>query len=189
MKYDPNFDYDYLPDVDYAIEFATEAHSGQKRKYTGEDYIEHPMEVARIVRDVIDAEEGKNPLRLVAITAAILHDTVEDCDVTLDDLTEKFGSVVSEYVAHLTHVDPDFGNRAARKAEDARRLSLAPPMVKTIKLADVIHNSGSILEHDPKFAKVFMREMTVLVAALEGGHPELHATAMSIIEGYYNESD
>lgn len=172
--------FDYIPDVDYAIEFATKAHAGQKRKYTGEDYIEHPMEVARIVRDAI----GDTDLRLVAIAAALLHDTVEDTDTTLEDLTENFGSVVSEYVMHLTHVDPDFGNRAARKAEDARRLSLAPAMVKTIKLADIIHNSESIIESDPKFAKVFMKEMTVLVAALHGGNEALHAEATAIIDNY-----
>ena len=63
-----------------AYEFATAAHEGQVRKYTGEPYVNHPFAVAESVADHVDDK--------VAIAAAVLHDTVEDTAVTLEEIAE-----------------------------------------------------------------------------------------------------
>jgi len=161
-----------------AIEFATEAHDGQVRKYTGEPYITHPIAVSEIVKTVSDDEE--------MIAAALLHDTIEDCYVCLDDIKDEFGVVVAALVNQLTDVsEPINGNRALRKGMDRDWLSCACDKAKTIKLADLIHNSQSILVADENFAKVYMREKRSLLEVLHGGDFTLHARATMIVEKYF----
>ena len=78
--------------VERAIAFATKAHEGQFRKGTTRPYIVHPLEVGRIVATMTDDEE--------IISAAILHDTVEDCEgVTVERLTREFSDRVANLVA------------------------------------------------------------------------------------------
>jgi len=161
-----------------AIEFATEAHEGQFRKYTGEPYITHPIAVAEIVKTVTDDKE--------MIAAAILHDTVEDCDICLNDIRDEFGIVVMALVGQLTDRSrPSDGNRKIRKGMDRDWLSCACDKAKTIKLADLIHNSQSILVADENFAKVYMKEKRDLLDVLHGGDFTLHARATMIVEKYY----
>lgn len=161
-----------------ALAFAVVAHYGQNRKYTGVPYIAHPIAVMEIVQSVEHTEE--------MLMAAVLHDVIEDTKVPLWAITQSFGLVVSSMVEQLTDTsNPSDGNRAARKAVDRHRLSLASNEVKTIKLADLIHNSSSILQYDPDFAKVFIKEMSLLVCALKGGSTELICRAEKIIGDYY----
>jgi len=132
-------------DLSYVIAFATAAHGDQKRKYTGEPYIQHPIEVAEIVKTVTDDQD--------VIAAAILHDVVEDTPVTLGGIRIAFGDRVAGFVAEVTDVSrPQDGNRAKRKAMDRDHLAKASPQGQTIKLADLISNAGSILQYDPDFA-------------------------------------
>jgi (p)ppGpp synthase/HD superfamily hydrolase len=160
-----------------AIDFATRAHEGQVRKYTGEPYITHPIAVAEIVKTVTDDKE--------MIAAAILHDVIEDCDVCLDDIMENFSVVVSALVYQLTDVSsPGDGNRAIRKAMDRDWLSCACDKAKTIKLADLIHNSSCIMAADKNFAKVYMKEKRDLLDVLHGGDSTLHARATMMVEKY-----
>ena len=78
--------------VERAIEFATKAHEGQVRKGTTRPYIVHPLEVGKIVATMTDDEE--------IISAAILHDTVEDCEgVTVEGLAKEFSDRVASLVA------------------------------------------------------------------------------------------
>ena len=83
--------------LERAIQFATQAHKGQFRKYTGEPYITHPLAVMEIVKGV----PGHTPEMLVA---AVLHDVVEDTDVSLMEIQEEFGDAVSDLVLHLTDI-------------------------------------------------------------------------------------
>lgn len=172
-------------DIDYVIEFMRKAHAGQKRRYTGEDYAEHPLSVARTVRDVV----GDAEYRLDAIAAAMLHDTVEDTDITIDDIRNEFGDYVAELVGWLTDVSkPEDGNRKARKAIDRLHIADAPELAKTIKLADIIDNiGGAITEHDPHFAKVYMLEKAELLPALVGGDEGLWNKADKIISDYFDD--
>ena len=143
-----------------AIEFATKAHEGQTRKYTGEPYIVHPLEVAHNVKTVEHTEE--------MLMAAVLHDTVEDTDTTIQDIDREFGPVVAQLVEELTDVSkPEDGNRAFRKGLDREHSAQASAQGQTIKVADLISNTKSITEHDPHFAKVYMKEKALLLQLLD----------------------
>ena len=164
--------------VDAAYRFARDAHGDQKRKYTGEPYITHPVAVAQIVASVT---EGIEPIAM-----ALLHDVLEDTDATVEEMEAYgLGFGISRGVVALTDVQKEFGNRAARKAEDRRRLSKAPWEVKTVKLADVIHNTSSIVQYDENFAKVYMREKQLLLEVLEGGDSTLFKRAGDLVMDYY----
>ena len=155
-----------MPMVLDACAFATRMHAGQQRKYTGEPYVLHCLEVARIV-----AEIGGSP---AMIAAALLHDVVEDTEASIDDISAQFGEQIAQGVAWLTDVSrPDDGNRAVRKALDREHLAQAPAAMKTVKLADVISNTRSIVDHGDGFARVYLREIAALLEVLCEGHPEL----------------
>ena len=145
--------------LEHARIWAGMKHKGQSRKYTGEAYIGHPIAVSELVR-----EHG---LSEIAVIAAILHDTVEDTEATLEEVVELFGLEVAEYVWYLTKPPEFVGNRAKRKEHDRNRLALAPEEVKFIKFYDVVHNAGSIKEHDPKFYESWRHEMQLLFLAMD----------------------
>jgi (p)ppGpp synthase/HD superfamily hydrolase len=159
--------------VEHARMFAHGAHFavGQLRKYTNEPYIVHPAEVASIVATVPDATEEM-------LAAAWLHDVVEDTGVTLDQVHLLFGADVAKLVFWLTDVSkPEDGNRAARKAIDRAHIAAAPAAAQTVKLADLISNTKSIVAHDPEFAKVYLEEKRLLLEVMTKGHPALMAEA------------
>lgn len=148
-------------------------HKGPTRKYTGEPYIVHPAEVVSIVRTVPHTEE--------MLAAAWLHDVVEDCKVTLAQIGDACDLDVLFLVRDLTDVSKsEDGNRARRKAIDLQHIAQASVHARTIKLADIISNSRSILKHDPKFAEVYLPEKRALLEVLKDGDPTLWATADEI---------
>ena len=123
------------------------------------------------------------------IAAAYLHDTVEDTKATFNDITNLFGQEVCDLVEMLTDVsDAHDGVRADRKAVDRAHTAKASPAAQTIKLADFIHNSESILEHDPRFAKVYMAEKSLLLDVLTDGDSILWHRASRIVADYYLEN-
>jgi len=159
-----------------AIVFSEAAHTavGQVRKYTGEPYHTHPLAVAEIVENIGGTK--------YMIAAALLHDLVEDTQITLDQIDRVFGHDVTFLVYWLTDTQTlDKGNRATRKARECLSLSEAPAEAQTIKLADLIHNSESILQHDPKFARVFIKEMRAILEVMLKGDPTLYARAWEIV--------
>jgi (p)ppGpp synthase/HD superfamily hydrolase len=154
--------------VERAKVFATAAHAavGQTRKYTGEPYVVHPLEVASLVESVGGTE--------AMVAAALLHDVLEDTGVTFDLLVEQFGSEVAELVLWLTDVSkPEDGNRSTRKALDRQHSAAAPAAAQTVKVADLISNTRSIVAHDPGFAKVYLEEKRLLLDVLTGADPTL----------------
>jgi len=156
--------------------FAAAAHAAidHRRKYTGEPYIEHPREVARIVASVTDDHE--------VIAAALLHDTVEDTQVTLEQIEDLFGPRVASLVEQLTDVSrPEDGNRRTRKAIDLAHTATATPEAKTVKLADLISNTRKIVEFDPDFARVYLPEKARLLEVLKDGNASLHAMASMLL--------
>ena len=159
--------------VEHARMFAHGAHFavGQLRKYTNEPYIVHPFEVAQIVATVPDATEEM-------IAAAWLHDVVEDTGVTLDQVHLLFGAEVAKLVFWLTDASkPEDGNRAARKAIDRAHIAAAPAEAQTVKLADLISNTKSIMAHDEKFAKTYLEEKRLLLDVMNKGNSALMAEA------------
>lgn len=153
--------------------YAMAAHAavGQKRKYTGEPYIVHPAEVARIVAGV----PGSTP---DMVAAAWLHDVVEDTGCTFTDIHMAFGIDIATLVGWLTDVSkPEDGPRWYRKKLDREHTAQAPAEAQTIKLADLISNSRSIMAHDPKFARTYLEEKRLLLEVLTRGDAGLHAEA------------
>ena len=163
--------------LDKAIKFATKAHGNQKRKYTGEPYITHPIAVMEIVRTVPHTEE--------MLVAAVLHDTVEDTPVTLADIKAEFGTKVMKLVEGLTDVSkPQDGNRKTRMAMDRAHTAKQSAEVQTIKLADLIHNTESIGRFDPKFYKVYREEKIRILDILKLGDRSLMHIAQQQVGGF-----
>lgn len=162
--------------VERARVFATAAHAAVKqvRKYTFEPYIVHPIEVASIVATVPHTDE--------MLAAAYLHDTVEDTGVTIADIRAEFGEEVAELVGWLTDVSrPEDGNRAVRKAIDREHTAQAPAGAQTVKLADLIANTRSIVKHDVSFAKTYLAEKRLLLEVLTRGDAVLMAEARATV--------
>lgn len=163
--------------VNAALIFACTAHAvvGQERKYTGEPYITHPIEVMMLVREHGGDEDMQ--------CAALLHDVLEDTEATSLEVFRGFGSNVLSMVEALT--DTETGNRAARKAASCSRLGAASSGVQTIKLADLVSNSRTIIARDPDFAKVYLREKVALLRVLTCGDGRLWNLAAKQIPDEY----
>ncbi len=134
----------YLPDehleqVMRAYEFGADAHEGQSRK-SGEPYITHPVAVAQ--------ELAGMHLDVQAITAAILHDVVEDTEASLGDIEEQFGHEVAQLVDGVSKLDQiQFRSRAEAQAESFRKMMMAmieDIRVILVKLADRLHNMQTL---------------------------------------------
>ena len=118
-----------------AFEMAAEAHKTMRRK-SGEPYILHPLAVARICVEEIG-------LGVRSTICSLLHDTVEDTDVTLDDVQREFGSEIAKIVDGLTKISNIVDVNASQQAENFRKILLTltdDPRVILIKLADRLHN-------------------------------------------------
>lgn len=160
-----------------ARRYATKAHAAidQRRKYTDDPYIVHPQAVMELVRSVPHTEE--------MLAAAWLHDTVEDTPTTLGDIDSHFGPKVAELVRMLTNVShAEDGNRFERKNRDRRHSAGASPQAKTIKLADLIDNTRSLLDYDSHFAQTYLIEKQRLLEVLTEGDPTLWRQASHIVE-------
>ena len=157
-----------------AYDFAVKAHSNQKRA-SGDPYSVHPIEVANILTDL--------KLDSATITTGLLHDTVEDTDATHEEIARFFGDKVSELVKGLTDVSkPEDGNRATRKAIDRDHIAQGSKEVQTIKVFDLIHNTESIREHDPKFWEVYKLEKQDLLHVMTKVDPEIKQLAWESIK-------
>jgi guanosine-3',5'-bis(diphosphate) 3'-pyrophosphohydrolase len=168
--------------IEWAKRIATEAHENQTRKYTTTlPYIVHLFNVVHTVehcyRPIMNGDEYQ-----YAIATAYLHDTVEDTDITLLDIyTWGRCEAVTKGVYFLTDCDKSLGNRAFRKKIDCFRLGGAPYWVQTIKLADMLDNTHSIVPNDPKFAKTYLKEKDELLHYMQGGSPELRNRINNIL--------
>jgi GTP diphosphokinase / guanosine-3',5'-bis(diphosphate) 3'-diphosphatase len=107
-----------------------------------------------------------------------LHDCVEDQCVTADELIDRFGLAVADGVMLLS--DLEEGSRAERKAASRARLAGAPGWVQTIKVADLISNTSSIVQHDPKFAVLYLEEKRLLLDVMTRADPRLVAIAREL---------
>lgn len=160
-----------------AIQFAFHVHRDHKRKYTGNPYTDHLAEVAGITAAVaFKPSFSGDPATAIAV--AWLHDCVEDVDVSIPELGARFGEEVAEGVWWLS--DLETGNRATRKRLSRERLARAPGWVQTIKVADLISNTSSIVQHDPDFARVYLAEKRALLEVLTEADAELLEIAHSI---------
>lgn len=122
-----------------AFELANDAHRGMRRR-SGELYIFHPVSVARIVAEEIG-------LGATSVTAALLHDVVEDTELTLQDLEQIFNPKVAQIVDGLTKLDTVIDQQESLQAENLRKLLVSmveDARVILIKLADRLHNMRTL---------------------------------------------
>ena len=135
-SYNPKADTKLL---ERAFRFAEDAHEGQHR-LSGEDYVEHPVAVTGILADL--------RLDTTTLTAALLHDTVEDTEVGLGDIEREFGNEVARIVDGLTKLEKlEFRSGELAQAENVRKMIVAMAgdiRVLLVKLADRLHNMRTL---------------------------------------------
>ena len=151
-----------------ALCFATQAHKGQERKFTYEPYIVHPVEVMGFLMAYADNVTPE------MCAAALLHDVVEDTRFTLLDIYKIFGDPTTRYVEGLTDqyvngykIDGVKQNRTTRKRLERERLAKESAEVQTIKCADLLSNTRTIVEFDPGFARIYLKEKEEVLKLLD----------------------
>ena len=125
--------------VRHAFEISAEAHKTMRRK-TGEPYILHPLAVAQICVEEIG-------LGVRSTICALLHDTVEDTDITIEDIQREFNNEIAKIVDGLTKISSVMGTNTSQQAENFRKILLTltdDPRVILIKLADRLHNMRTL---------------------------------------------
>ncbi len=147
--------------IEKAYFFAKSAHRGQKRQ-SGEDYIIHPLSVAEILVDLgMDAD---------TVIAALLHDVIEDTEVTADNVVEEFGNEVFLLVQGVTKLSKfNFKSREEAQAENLRRMFLAMSndiRVIIIKLADRLNNMRTLAFKDADSQKRIAQETLEIYAPI-----------------------
>ncbi len=149
-----------------AFNLASEAHKGMRR-YSGDPYIYHPLEVAIICSEEIG-------LGTTSIVSALLHDVVEDTDYTLDDIRNHFGDKIASIVDGLTKIT-DFiqlaesNNNTSAQAENFRKILITMAddvRVILIKLADRLHNMRTLNSMPPDKQQRISAETSILFAPL-----------------------
>jgi GTP pyrophosphokinase len=164
----------YNPEVDKelvtrAFWYAAEHHEGQKRR-SGEEFVRHPWEVAKICAGLHLDDE--------TLAAALLHDVVEDTGVELDDLRAEFGDEIAQLVEGVTKLTRiQFQTREQAQAENYRKMIVAMAddyRVILIKLADRLHNMRTI-EYLPKQKQVQTSKETLEVFAPLAHRLGIHA--------------
>ena len=157
-----------------AVELAAHGHQHQKRK-SGEPYIAHPLAVAGILAGMyLDTE---------TLLAAVLHDTIEDTELTAEDIQRHFGDSVARMVEGVTKLDHmQFSSRVEATAETFRKMILAmarDPRVIMVKLADRVHNMRTIAAMSPASRRRISRE-TLEVYAPIADKLGMHALKMEL---------
>ena len=136
LSYNPEADVDKVRE---AYDYAEKHHEGQKRN-SGEDYIAHPFNVALILAEM--------NMDVSTIIAGLLHDTIEDTDVTYDDVKERFGEEVAILVEGVTKLKMlSYQTKQEKQAENIRKMVLAMAKdirVVIVKFADRLHNMRTL---------------------------------------------
>ena len=145
--------------IKMAFNLSADAHKDMRRK-SGEPYIFHPIQVAQICVDEIG-------LGTTSIVAALLHDVVEDTEITLKEIEKKFGRKVAKIIDGLTKISEAFEAGASQQAENFRKLVLTlseDVRVILIKLADRLHNMRT-LESMPRHKQLKIASETIYMFA------------------------
>ncbi len=152
---------DDLEIIRKAWQFCLQQHQGQKRA-SGEPYIIHPLEVAQVLAEL--------KMDSTAIAAGLLHDAVEDTNVTSAEIAKRFGEQVAHIVEGVTKLDKiKFANREDHQAENIRKMLLAMVTdirVVIIKLADRLHNMRTLEHLKPEKQQKIARETLDIYAPL-----------------------
>ena len=160
-KVNPYLTSEDIAEVTKAYAYSAKVHAGQKR-YSGEPYLIHPMEVTSILADIkLDKE---------SIITGLLHDTIEDTLATKADITKIFGEEICTLVDGVTKISKlKISSTFEKQAEDFRKLILATGKdirVILVKLADRLHNIRTISYLPEERRKIFAKETVDLYAPL-----------------------
>lgn len=171
-----NANLDWL--VEKADAFAKTAHMGQTRKYTNEPYIWHPRRALELL--VLTGVAENNPWMQAAM---LLHDTVEDTSVTLEDIKREFGPRVAALVQEVTDVAKlKDGNRKQRSAINNAALANASVEGQNIKLADIYDNIRDILDvAEGDYAVQYLHEKLATIEVLTKANPSLRGYVITEI--------
>jgi (p)ppGpp synthase/HD superfamily hydrolase len=168
------------------LDFVTIKHGDQKRKYTGEPYVIHLINVADLV----------SKYETICTELALCHDLFEDTNCNFNELframtsfcgyTRSFAYDTCKKVTELTDVftakDYPYLNRKIRKINECERLSSISYESQCVKYADLIDNTLSITQHDKGFAEVYLQEKSAILDKMTGGHPDLYNYCKRVLE-------
>eukprot|EP00730_Choanoeca_flexa_P006130 TRINITY_DN1208_c0_g1_i1.p1 TRINITY_DN1208_c0_g1~~TRINITY_DN1208_c0_g1_i1.p1 ORF type:complete len:204 (+),score=55.75 TRINITY_DN1208_c0_g1_i1:2-613(+) len=161
-------------------DFAAIAHRTQKRKDGSTPYINHPIGVANLLATVGDVSDTET------LQAALLHDTVEDTDVTIDDIKAKFGDSVASIVAEVT--DDKGLNKHERKQRQIEHAKHISSKAKLVKLADKLYNLTGLLTDLPQNwsvarARAYYGWSSEVIGSCRGTNAGLEAALDKVFEG------
>ncbi|GIW71242.1 MAG: hypothetical protein KatS3mg102_0784 [Planctomycetota bacterium] len=145
-----------LPPYSRAVVFAAWAHRAQRRKWPPVDYLRHPLEVAALLSRLGAAEP--------TLLAAVLHDTVEDTEASLEQIERRFGAEVAGLVGELTN--PAALRRQERLAYFRRKMGELSLPALQIKLADRLHNLEDCRRAPPDFRARYCAEAQAMLQAI-----------------------
>ena len=155
-----------LADLFKALSFAAYAHRAQTRKGSGEPYVNHLIEVARLLAEVARVDD------VDVLRAAVLHDVIEDTDVTSDEVERTFGARVRMLVEAVT--DDNRLPQSERKRLQIEHMRHAPDEARLIKLADHCSNVASLPESWATARRTdYLDWSEQVVAACAGANAEL----------------
>ena len=177
--------------IQKVIEFVTHWHREQKRKFTGEPYVNHLIAVYKIVR------ENTNDKTIQA--AALCHDLYEDtpCSETefrafleesgfTKDETKRINSLVHNLTDVYIKSNYPHLNRAKRKTLEARRLANIQPDAQTVKYADMIDNSKDLTKEASSFGEKYLTEMKLILNGMNKGDAKLFKQAKKQCDNLLN---
>jgi (p)ppGpp synthase/HD superfamily hydrolase len=165
--------------------FAGRAHGDQRRKFADEPYINHLVRVMEICRQYSQDR--------ILLIAALLHDVLEDTEVSNDGIKNFLEDLVGEedairatrLVEELTDIYTKKNypkwNRRQRKSKEAERLSKTSGEAQTIKYADIMDNSLDVHKSGSDFTRVFLFECRALLKVMKQGNEQLHQNAMETV--------
>lgn len=171
-------------------DFADKAHGDQKRKYTPDRYIVHPVRVMELCEKYTDD--------VSILAAALLHDILEDTPTSKAEIgsflskrltpqqVDKTLALVSELTDVYVKKDYPQWNRKTRKEKELVRLTSISKDAQTIKYADIIDNCIDVVKHDKGFAKRFLYECKEILEHLSSGDRELHHKAVETLNQEIN---
>lgn len=173
-------------DVLLAVQaFADHAHGEQRRRYSGERYITHPVRVMETCSVYTTSTD--------VLCAALLHDVLEDtpvpasaihdflCKILPEENVIKILQLVVELTDIYTHANYPALNRRTRKKHEVARLARVSADAQMIKCADIIDNATNIFIHDPDFAHVYLQEGKTLLAKMNKGPAVLYVRAVKTV--------
>jgi (p)ppGpp synthase/HD superfamily hydrolase len=174
------------------FEFVKEQHGSQVRKYVGTPYWNHLWSVAELASTYV-----KHPL---VKEIALCHDVIEDTKCTIDDLFTRLGECqydrmeaidicggVMDLTDQFTKEKFPTLNRAQRKQKEAERLGSISKLSQSIKYADLIDNTSTIVQYDHGFAKVYLSEKRVILNEMRSGNIDLYILVCATLYNAENE--